>query len=262
MRLETQHLSLGYEDKIIVEDLNLTLEMSKITTIIGSNGCGKSTILRSIARLLKPKFGSVLLDGKAIHTLPSKTVAQQLAILPQTPTAPEGITVEALVRFGRYPHQKFLQQRNNDDDTAIEQALEQTKMTEFRNRALETLSGGQRQRAWIAMSLAQDTPILLLDEPTTYLDIKHQLEVLHLLEELNTTTRKTVVMVLHDLNQAARYSHQLIAVQNGRVMAQNTPELVLTNQVVREVFGIEAHLITDPSNGKPHVIPFALAVKK
>ncbi len=262
MKLETQHLSLGYEDKIIVEDLNLTLEMGKITTIIGSNGCGKSTILRSIARLLKPKMGAVLLDGKVIHTLPSKTVAQQLAILPQTPTAPEGITVEALVRFGRYPHQKFLQPRNPQDDLAIEQALEQTKMLEFRTRPLETLSGGQRQRAWITMSLAQDTPILLLDEPTTYLDIKHQLEVLHLLEELNTKTGKTVVMVLHDLNQAARYSHQLIAVQDGRVMAQNTPELVLTNQVVRDVFGIEAHLILDPSNGKPHVIPFALAVKK
>jgi iron complex transport system ATP-binding protein len=258
--LETQHLELGYEQRTVVENLNLRLQNGKISTIIGANGSGKSTILRSLARLLKPKTGAVLLSGKSIQTLPSKTVAQQLAILPQAPTAPEGITVEALVQFGRYPHQKFLQPRSSEDDAQIQAALEQTKMLEFKNRPLETLSGGQRQRAWIAMALAQDTPLLLLDEPTTYLDIKHQLEVLHLLEELNAQTGKTIVMVLHDLNQAARYSHELIAVKNGQVVAQDTPERVLTHALLREVFGLEVHILPDPANGKPHIIPYGLAV--
>jgi iron complex transport system ATP-binding protein len=258
--LETQHLELGYEQRTIVSDLNLCIQNGKISTIIGANGCGKSTILRALARLLKPKIGSVLLSGKSIQTLPSKTVAQQLAILPQAPTAPEGITVEALVQFGRYPHQKFLQPRSSEDNAQVESALEQTKMQDFRNRPLETLSGGQRQRAWIAMALAQNTPLLLLDEPTTYLDIMHQLEVLHLLEELNAQSGKTIIMVLHDLNQAARYSHELIAVKDGRVVAQDTPKKVLNHALLREVFGLEAHILPDPSTGKPHIIPYALAV--
>jgi iron complex transport system ATP-binding protein len=258
--LVTQHLELGYEQRTIVADLNLQLQHGKISTIIGANGCGKSTILRSLARLLKPKTGSVLLDGKNIHTLPSKAVAQQLAILPQAPTAPEGITVEALVQFGRYPHQQFLQPRSSEDNAQVESALVQTKMLEFKDRPLETLSGGQRQRAWIAMALAQNTSTLLLDEPTTYLDLMHQLEVLHLLEELNANTGKTIVMVLHDLNQAARYSHELIAIKNGQVVAQDTPEKVLTHTTLREVFGLEVHLLQDPSTGKPHIIPYGLAV--
>jgi iron complex transport system ATP-binding protein len=260
MTLETQNLEVGYEQRIIVKNLNLRLQLGKISTIIGANGSGKSTILRAIARLLKPKAGAVLLDGKNIHTSPSKIVAQQLAILPQAPTAPEGITVEALVQFGRYPHQKFLQPYSSADYNLVESALEQTKMQEFKHRPLETLSGGQRQRAWIAMALAQNTPWLLLDEPTTYLDIMHQLEVLHLLEELNSKTGKTIVMVLHDLNQAARCSHELIAIKNGQVVSQDTPNKVLNHALLREVFGIKAHILPDPSTGKPHIIPYGLAV--
>jgi iron complex transport system ATP-binding protein len=260
VHLETQHLELGYEQRTIVANLNLHLENGKISTIIGANGCGKSTILRALARLLKPKAGAVLLSNKNIHTLPSKTIAKQLAILPQAPSAPDGITVEALVQFGRYPHQQFLQPRSPEDNAQVEMALLQTNMQDLKDRRLETLSGGQRQRAWIAMALAQNTPWLLLDEPTTYLDLMHQLEVLHLLEELNATTGKTIVMVLHDLNQAARYSHELIAIKNGQVVAQDTPEKVLTHALLREVFGLEVHLLSDPSTGKPHIIPYGLAV--
>ena len=258
-QLETRDLTLAYDERLIVERLNLSLQSGKITTIIGANGCGKSTILRSLARLLKPRAGACLLDGRAIHSLPSREVAKRLAILPQSPSAPEGVSVEALAWFGRYPHQGFMQARSREDAKIVDRALEQTRMTEFRNRPLETLSGGQRQRAWIAMALAQNTAILLLDEPTTYLDLKHQLEVLQLLEELNADSQQTVVMVLHDLNQAARYSHELIAVQAGRVVAQDVPEHVLTLELLRSVFGLEAHLIRDPTSGKPHVIPYGLA---
>ncbi len=258
-KLETRGLSLGYETRTIVEGLHLELKSGSITTLVGANGSGKSTILRALARLLKPQAGAVLLDGKAIHTLPTKTVAKRLAILPQAPFAPEGLTVEALAWFGRYPHQGFMQGRTSHDTEIVNRALEQTRMTPFKDRALETLSGGQRQRAWIAMSLAQDTPILLLDEPTTYLDVKYQLEVLHLLAELNTEGGKTVVMVLHDLNQAAQFSHELVVVKDGRVVAQDSPERVLTLELLRDVFGLEAHLIRDPGSGKPHVIPFGIA---
>lgn len=260
--LETRGLRLAYESRVIVEDLNLSLQTGKITAIIGPNGCGKSTILRSLARLLTPKAGAVLLDGKDIHALPSRVLARQLAILPQGPVSPEGLTVEMLAWFGRYPHQNFMQSRSSGDARIIRDALAQTGMLELKDRALETLSGGQRQRAWIAMSLAQDTPFLLLDEPTTYLDMMHQLEVLQLLTTLNADSGKTIVMVLHDLNQAARFSHELIAVQGGRVVAQDTPERVLTLQLLRSVFGLEAHLIRDPQAGTPHVIPYALAARE
>ena len=259
MSFETKNLNLGYDQRLVVEELNLHLELGKITSIIGANGSGKSTILRALARLLKPKSGAVLLSGQAIDQLPTKSVARQLAILPQTPIAPEGLTVEALVQFGRYPHQGFLQQPKPHDLELIELALNQTKMTHLRTQPFHNLSGGQKQRAWIAFALAQNTPILLLDEPTTHLDIMHQLEVLHLLEELNAKTSKTVVMVLHDLNQAAQYSHQIIAVQNGQVVAQDTPEKVLTLDLMRQVFGIHVHLIQNPSTGKPHIIPYGLA---
>ena len=260
--LETRGLRLAYDARVIVEDLNLSLQTGKITAIIGPNGCGKSTILRALARLLAPKSGAVLLDGKDIHALPSRALARQLAILPQGPVSPEGLTVEALAWFGRYPHQNFMQSRSSSDAEIIRAALAQTGMLELKDRGLETLSGGQRQRAWITMSLAQDTPFLLLDEPTTYLDVMHQLEVLRLLTTLNAETGKTIVMVLHDLNQAARFSHELIAVQDGRVVAQDTPERVLTLDLLRSVFGLEAHLIRDPHAGTPHVIPYALAMRE
>lgn len=214
MNLSTNRLYLGYDGRLIVEDLNLSIAPGQISVLIGPNGCGKSTILRSLARLLPPRQGSVLLDGKMIQHLPTKVVAKKLAILPQMPQAPEGLSVEQLVWFGRYPYQSALGGRTQSDREAVEWALAQTGMTVFASRALETLSG-QRQRAWIAMALAQQTPILLLDEPTTYLDLSHQLEVLHLLVRLNREEGKTVVMVLHDLNQASRFAHQLIVVNGG-----------------------------------------------
>ncbi|AWR87265.1 ABC transporter ATP-binding protein [Meiothermus taiwanensis] len=262
MNLSTNRLYLGYDGRLIVEDLNLSIAPGQISVLIGPNGCGKSTILRSLARLLPPRQGSVLLDGKMIQHLPTKVVAKKLAILPQMPQAPEGLSVEQLVWFGRYPYQSALGGRTQSDREAVEWALAQTGMTVFASRALETLSGGQRQRAWIAMALAQQTPILLLDEPTTYLDLSHQLEVLHLLVRLNREEGKTVVMVLHDLNQASRFAHQLIVVNGGRVVAQGLPEEVLNEQILREVFGLKAHFLQDPETGRPYCIPYALARKE
>jgi iron complex transport system ATP-binding protein len=262
MSLSTKGLNLAYDERPIVSDLNLSIATGQVSALIGPNGCGKSTILRSLARLLKPRQGSVLLDGKAIHTLPTKTVARELAILPQMPQAPEGLSVEQLVWFGRYPYQQALGGRSKADRQAVEWAMVETGMTVFASRPLETLSGGQRQRAWIAMALAQETPILLLDEPTTYLDLSHQLEVLQLLTRLNREGGKTIVMVLHDLNQAARYAHQLIAVNEGRVVIQGQPEIVLTETTLHEVFGLKAHFIRDPETGAPHCIPYALAGRR
>lgn len=210
------------------------------------------------ARLLPLGGGQIQLYGQALHTLPSKEVARRLAILPQGPTAPEGLSVEELVWFGRHPYQGRFPVRREEDRTVVHWALDQTGMRIFAGRPLESLSGGQRQRAWIAMSLAQQTDILLLDEPTTYLDLSHQLEVLHLAQRLNREQGKTVVMVLHDLNQAVRYSDELIAMKGGEVYAQGEAEQVLTPELLRDVFGLKAHILADPDTGKPHVIPYAL----
>ncbi|MCS7068184.1 MAG: ABC transporter ATP-binding protein [Meiothermus sp.] len=259
MSLSTKELTLGYDERRVIEGLNLALPKGRITALIGPNGCGKSTLLRALARLLKPREGAVLLDGKAIHTLPTKAVARELALLPQMPQAPEGLSVEELVWFGRYPYQSALGNRTAHDRALVDWALDQTGMRIFARRPLETLSGGQRQRAWIAMALAQETPILLLDEPTTYLDLSHQLEVLQLLQRLNREQGKTIVMVLHELNQAARYAHHLVAVYEGRVVAEGAPEAVLSERILRQVFGLKAHFLRDPETGTPHLIPFALA---
>ncbi|WP_084048772.1 ABC transporter ATP-binding protein [Deinococcus hopiensis] len=257
--LQTRALTLGYGPHTTLQDLNLSVAAGRITTLVGANGCGKSTLLRALSRLLAPSGGSVLLDGGDLHRLPAREVARKLAILPQGPTAPEGLTVEGLVWFGRHPHQGLLAARGGHDRERVAWALAQTGMTAFASRPLEALSGGQRQRAWIAMSLAQDTPVLLLDEPTTYLDLSHQLEVLHLVQRLNREQGKTVVMVLHDLNQAVRYSDELVAVANGRVYAQGDPAKLMTPELLRDVFGLRAHLLTDPDTGRPHLIPYGLA---
>ncbi|WP_221090603.1 ABC transporter ATP-binding protein [Deinococcus aquaedulcis] len=256
--LSTTNLRLGYGQSVIVPDLNLRLAGGKVTSIIGPNGCGKSTLLRALARLLPAGGGHIELYGQALHALPSREVARRLAILPQGPSAPEGLSVEELVWFGRHPHQGRFPVRRPEDREAVAWALDQTGMRIFGGRPLEALSGGQRQRAWIAMSLAQQTDILLLDEPTTYLDPSHQLEVLHLAQRLNAEQGKTVVMVLHDLNQAARYSHELIAMKGGEVYAQGPAEAVLTHDLLRDVFHLRGHIIPDPDTGKPHVIPYAL----
>ncbi|GJM82827.1 iron-dicitrate ABC transporter ATP-binding protein [Paenibacillus sp. HMSSN-139] len=244
--LKTSHLDIAYEDRLIVEDLNISIPEGKITALVGANGSGKSTVLKTMARILQPKSGSVLLNGKSIHKQSTREVAKQLAILPQNPTAPEGLTVYELVSYGRFPHQKGFGGLKSEDRNIVEWAIEATRMTEFSDRALEQLSGGQRQRAWIAMALAQETDILFLDEPTTFLDMAHQLEVLQLLEELNATSNRTIVMVVHDLNHAARYAHYMIAIKQGQAVASGTPEEVVTSNVLRDVFGIEADIVTDP----------------
>ncbi|MEW6420582.1 MAG: ABC transporter ATP-binding protein [Deinococcota bacterium] len=256
--LTTEKLRLGYGASLVIPELDLRVAGGKVTSIIGPNGCGKSTLLRALARLLPPGGGQIRLYGQALHTLPSKEVARRLAILPQGPTAPEGLSAEELVWFGRHPHQGRFPVRREEDREAVSWALDQTGMRIFAGRPLESLSGGQRQRAWIAMSLAQQTDILLLDEPTTYLDLSHQLEVLHLAQRLNREQGKTVVMVLHDLNQAVRYSDEIIAMKGGEVYTQGEAGAVLTPELLRDVFGLKAHILTDPDTGKPHVIPYAL----
>ncbi|NTY02447.1 ABC transporter ATP-binding protein [Deinococcus sp. JMULE3] len=256
--LSTHALKLAYGQNVIIPGLDLAVAGGQVTSIIGPNGCGKSTLLRALARLLPSGAGHIELYGQALHALPSREIARRLAILPQGPAAPEGLSVEDLVWFGRHPHQGRFPVRRAEDRDAVQWALDQTGMRVFAARPLDALSGGQRQRAWIAMSLAQQTDILLLDEPTTYLDPAHQLEVLHLARRLNREQGKTVVMVLHDLNQAARYSDRLIAMSGGAVYAHGPAGDVLTHDLLRDVFGLKAHLLPDPDTGRPHVIPYAL----
>ncbi|AJD91968.1 iron-enterobactin transporter ATP-binding protein [Jeotgalibacillus malaysiensis] len=253
--LKTQSLTLGYGDSIIIEELDLTIPKGEISVLIGGNGCGKSTLLRSMARLLKPRDGEVLLNGKEINRYSSRKVAQEMAILPQSPVAPEGLTVLQLVKQGRYPYQGFLQQWSKKDEEAVNSALEATGMTELQDRFVDELSGGQRQRAWIAMTLAQDTDLILLDEPTTYLDMTHQIEILDLLFELNERENRTIVMVLHDLNLACRYAHNLIAVKDRKVYNQGKPEEVISCDLVRHVFDMNCQVTTDPLFGTPLCIP-------
>ncbi|GAA0136471.1 ABC transporter ATP-binding protein [Paenibacillus sp. YSY-4.3] len=256
--LNTSHLNIAYGDRLIVEDLNISIPKGKITALVGSNGSGKSTVLKTMARILQPKSGTVLLNGKSIHKQSTREVAKQLAILPQNPTAPDGLTVYELVSYGRFPHQKGFGSLKSEDRKIVDWAINATGMNEFADRALEQLSGGQRQRAWIAMALAQETDILFLDEPTTFLDMAHQLEVLQLLEQLNAESSRTIVMVVHDLNHAARYAHHMIAIKKGQAIAEGAPTEVVTSSVLREVFGIEADIVTDPRSGVPLCLPYEL----
>lgn len=252
--LQAEKLSLSYDTVPIVEGLDLETPSGQITALIGPNGCGKSTLLRGLARLLKPQHGSVLLNGRAIHAIPTKQLAKELGILPQAPTAPEGITVRELVAQGRYPHQDWFQQWSHADENALQKALTLTSLTPLAGRAVDTLSGGQRQGAWIAMALAQETDILLLDEPTTYLDLAHQLEVLELLVKLNQEG-KTIIMVLHDLNHAAQYADHLVALLDGKIVAQGRAQDVITESIVRDVFGVESRVIPHPVIGAPLCLP-------
>ncbi|MDR4997420.1 ABC transporter ATP-binding protein [Brevibacillus parabrevis] len=256
LQLETKSLTLGYGHKTVIDALDLQIHEGKISVLIGSNGCGKSTLLRSLARLIKPEDGTVLLDGKQLAQWSTKELAKQLAILPQGPIAPEGLTVRQLVEQGRYPHQGLLTPKSARDEWLINQALEATQLTLHAQRAVDSLSGGQRQRAWIAMALAQDTPILLLDEPTTYLDMTHQIEILDLLFELNRQAGRTIVMVLHDLNLACRYADHIIALRDQRIYAQGKPEEVISAAVVKAVFDLDCEVIRDPLFGTPLVIPY------
>lgn len=254
-QLTAKDISLGYGERDIITGLSVDIAPGKVTSIVGPNGCGKSTLLRSLSRLLRPTGGEIFLDGKAISEIPTKQLAASLGLLPQSPIAPDGIVVADLVGRGRTPHQGLLGRWSQEDYDIVQESMEMTGVAELAERSIDELSGGQRQRVWIAMALAQRTDILLLDEPTTYLDIKHQLEVLDLLVELNETHGTTIAMVIHDLNLAARYSDELIAVSNGNVYAQRSPQDVMTQQTVKDVFGVDSVIVEDPVSGLPAVMP-------
>lgn len=257
--LRAEHLSLGYDDRVIIDDLTVTIPDGRITVIVGANACGKSTLLRGLARLLKPRAGTVLLDGEDILRRPTREVATRLGLLPQQPVAPEGITVGDLVARGRHPHQRWLRQFSSDDEAAVDAALAATGTTDLAERCVDELSGGQRQRVWIALALAQGTPLMLLDEPTTFLDLAHQVDVLDLVARLNATEGRTIVAVLHDLNLACRYAHHLIAMRDGGIVAEGAPGEVITPDLVRTVFDLDAHVIPDPLTGTPLVLPVPAA---
>ena len=254
-RLETRNLGAGYEKRVILEDVSLTLPAGKITAIVGGNASGKSTLLRTLARILQPQSGAVLLDGQSVHQMKSRRLAQVMGLLPQSPIAPEGIAVADLVGRGRHPHQGLFSRWSAEDDRAVARALAATGTEELAERDLDTLSGGQRQRVWIAMALAQETDLLLLDEPTTFLDVAHQVEVLDLLVDLNTAQGTTIVMVLHDLNLAARYADHLIAVGDGGIRAEGPPAEVLTKDLVKTVFGLSCRIVSDPVSQTPCMVP-------
>ena len=253
--LTAESLTLSYGDRVVFNDLDLAVEPGRITSIVGANGSGKSTLLRALARLLAPKSGQVLLDDVPIGSRPSKEVARMIGLLPQSPIAPEGIAVADLVGRGRHPHQRILSRWSARDYQVVAEALEATGTADLADRAVDELSGGQRQRVWIAMALAQETDILLLDEPTTFLDVSHQVEVLDLLTDLNRDRGCTIVMVLHDLNLAARYSDVLVAMRDGAKYAAGAPAEVVTAGLVRDVFGLASEVIADPVSGRPMVLP-------
>ncbi len=257
--LNAKDLTLKYDQRCVVDELTAEIPEGKVTMIVGANACGKSTLLRGLSRLLKPAAGVVTLDGKDIHSRPARELARTLGLLPQHPTAPDGIVVRDLVGRGRYPHQGFFRSWREGDlsphDLAVQRALEATETLALAERNVDELSGGQRQRVWIAMALAQETDVLLLDEPTTYLDLAHQVEVLDLVTDLNRQRGTTVAIVLHDLNLAARYADNVIAMKGGSVVAVGAPREVVTEGLVRNVFGLESRVVQDPISGTPLIIP-------
>ncbi|WGW10743.1 ABC transporter ATP-binding protein [Saxibacter everestensis] len=256
-RLYGQDLTLAYDKRVIAEGLSLSIPDRSFTAIVGPNACGKSTALRALSRLLKPSQGAVYLDGEMIRSLPSKEVARRLGVLPQSSTAPDGISVSDLVARGRHPHQRFMRQWSRTDEAAVARAMSDTKVTDLAGRLVDELSGGQRQRVWLAMALAQQTPVLLLDEPTTFLDIAHQIEVLDLCAQLHEESGRTLVAVLHDLNHACRYADHLIAMRDGSVVAEGNPGEIVTAELIEDVFGLRARVIPDPETGTPLVVPLA-----
>lgn len=260
--LQGQSLTLGYHQQAIIDQLDIDIPKGKITVFVGSNGCGKSTLLKAFARLINPKQGQVILNGANIQQRSTSQVARELSILPQSPQAPESMSVYQLVRMGRYPHQNWLKQWSETDEQKVMEALERASLLDLKDRSVDSLSGGQRQRAWIAMTLAQDTDVILLDEPTTYLDLAHQIDVLDLLYDLNREQNKTIVMVLHDLNLACRYAHFMVAIADKKVFAKGDPSDILDAQNVRHIFGLDCHITTDPIFGTPMCIPFGKGNKR
>jgi iron complex transport system ATP-binding protein len=254
-RLSARGITVGYGGEPVVHDLTVEIPDGQVTTIVGPNGCGKSTLLRTLARLLPPSSGQVVLDGAPITSMGTRDIATRLSLLPQSPIAPEGLLVRDLVGRGRHPHQRWFAQWSRQDEEVVEAALAMTDTSDLRDRPLDQLSGGQRQRAWIAMTLAQDTDLMLLDEPTTYLDLAHQVEVLELVCRLNRERARTVAMVLHDLNLAARYSDLVVVMHEGRIVTQGSPSEVFTTEMLSDVFGLEAEILPDPRTGLPIVVP-------
>jgi iron complex transport system ATP-binding protein len=255
--LAGEGLTLAYEQRVVAEGLSVTIPDNSFTVIVGPNACGKSTLLRALSRMLRPRTGAVHLDGRAITSYPSKEVARRLGLLPQTSIAPDGITVADLVARGRFPHQRLLRQWSREDERVVRESMAATGVTDLADRLVDELSGGQRQRVWLAMALAQQTGILLLDEPTTFLDITHQVEVLDLCADLQETGGRTLVAVLHDLNQACRYATHLIAMRGGRVVAEGAPGDIVDAALVRQVFGLDCRVVPDPETGSPLVVPAA-----
>ncbi|RUM49368.1 MAG: cobalamin/Fe(3+)-siderophore ABC transporter ATP-binding protein [Marinomonas sp.] len=251
--LGTQSITLKHDDHAIIDGLDVTFPAGKVTAIVGPNGCGKSTLLNGLSRVHLPSSGHILLNGKDIHSMPAKQVAKKLALLPQETSAPDGITVRELIRFGRHPHQSLFKQWGMDDRTAIEFALQAANLESLGDRLLDMLSGGQRQRAWIAMSIAQETPLLLLDEPTSALDLGHQIEVFDLIREL-AAAGKTIIMVVHDLAMAARYADHLIAMKGGEIVAQGSPKQVITPEILEDLYGVHCDLLADPHTGAPILV--------
>lgn len=257
MDLQVKGLKAGYDKTIIIDGMDVQISPGAITALIGSNGCGKSTLLKTICRILSPMGGNILLDGRDIYTQSTRELATKMAILPQNPNAPRGLTVRELVSYGRSPHkQGIFRHTTAKDKEIIDWALTETNMMQFENRAIDNLSGGQRQRAWIAMAVAQDTEVLFLDEPTSFLDIAHQMEVLQLITRLNQNFGKTFVMVLHELNQAARFADYIIAMKDGRIRFQGNPQEVLNQDMLLDVFGVDGEIIEDPRTGRPFCIPY------
>ncbi|MDE0778350.1 ABC transporter ATP-binding protein [Nocardioides sp.] len=258
-RLGAEGITVGYGVTPVISELTFDVPDGQVTSIIGPNGCGKSTLLRTLARLLKPTSGRVRLDGTAIGDVPTREISQRLALLPQSPISPDGLLVRDLVGRGRHPHQKWFRQWSPDDEQAVEAAMRVTDTLHLADRAVDQLSGGQRQRAWIAMTLAQDTDLVLLDEPTTFLDLAHQIEVLDLVTRLNRERGRTVVMVLHDLNLAARYSDVIVVMKDGAIVAQGPPTEIFTAPMLSAVFGLDADILPDPRTGLPILVPVSSA---
>ncbi|TQS47037.1 ABC transporter ATP-binding protein [Cryptosporangium phraense] len=253
-RLSAENLTLAYDEHVVARDLGVEIADGSFTVIVGPNACGKSTLLKALARVLEPRAGTVYLDGKAITSYPSKEVARRLGMLPQSPVVPNGIVVEDLVARGRFAHQRLLRQWSSEDEAAVAEAMRLTEVTALAERYVDELSGGQRQRVWLALALAQQTEILLLDEPTTFLDLAHQFEVLDLCADLHEQGR-TIVAVLHDLNQAARYATDMIVMKAGAVVGQGAPAAVMTPELIEDVFGVPCEIMDDPATGTPMIIP-------